>query len=127
MPPYAGLDNNNLPTWDLLPWDGRWLLPRRQVPSLYRNYWCFLTEIQHCDGFCRWRYRTLVKDSNNKSLFVAFYLDNYAGFDWDQLDTGHTLAIMNAEQHGFADGTQGVRVESMDGVHVSMAEEMTIS
>jgi hypothetical protein len=59
-----------------------------------------------------------VKDDFNMESFVAFYPDDYDGFDFNTLKPGHTLAIMYAHQHFFMDGTFGVRVENMDYVKV---------
>lgn len=88
------------------------------LPVFTLMHICFLAEIQQCDGFIR--YRTLVKDSDGQVRVVAFYPDSYEGFDFGQLKRGHTLAIMNARQHQFADGTYGVRVENMDDVCVGL-------
>lgn len=107
MAPYADLnDADFFPSWSDLPF------------STDRHF-CFLAEIQHCDGFLR--YRTIVEDREGEEAVVAFYPDNYNdGFDFKQLKKGHTLAIMNALQHGFLDGTHGVRVENMDDVCVRL-------
>ncbi|KUI70974.1 putative transporter MCH4 [Cytospora mali] len=114
MPLNANFSNNlNFPTWDLLPWDffSRFDLPRGR-------HWCFLAEIQYCNGLRFLRYRTVVKDNNDSVMFVSFYLDSYEGFDWKSLKEGHTLAIMYAKEHSFLDMTHGVRVENMNDVHV---------
>lgn len=105
MAPYADLaDAGSFPSWS-------------DLPSSNDKHVCFLVEIQQCDGFLL--YRTIVKDRKGEEIVVAFYPDNYnEGFDFKQLKKGHTLAIMNALQHGFLDGTHGVRVDSMDDVCV---------
>ncbi|KAK2602889.1 hypothetical protein N8I77_009391 [Diaporthe amygdali] len=94
------------------------------LPVFTLMHICFLAEIQQCDGFMR--YRTLVKDSDGEVRVVAFYPDSYEGFDFGQLKRGHTLAIMNARQHQFGDGTYGVRVENMDDVCVFPAGLQTL-
>lgn len=105
MAPYANLDNNELfPSWG-------------ELPFATDKHFCFLAEIQQCDGFLR--YRTLVKDREGKEVVVAFYPDSHDDeFDFKRLKRGHTLAIMNADQHQFLDGSHGVRVEDMDDVCV---------
>lgn len=134
MPLHANLfRDKSFPAWDLLPRDMSFesymyglgmplsmMLGHNQSQYLeYDTHWCFLAEIQECNGSRFLRYRTLVKDDNNKESFVAFYPDSYEGFDWKKLKRGHTLAIMYANQHYFQDRTSGVRVEDMDYVHVS--------
>lgn len=110
MPQYANLNDKDIfPSWYDLPFH-----PAGTTPS------CFLAEIQQCDGFLR--YRTVVKDRDDKECIVAFYPDSYDKFDFKKLKEGHTLAIMNAYQHNFLDGSHGVRVEDMDDVRVSYAE-----
>lgn len=107
MAPYAELDDDDFfPSWSDLPFSTD-------------THSCFLAEIQQCDGFLR--YRTIVEDRDGKEAVVAFYPDSYDdGFDFKQLKKGRTLAIMNALQHGFLDGTHGVRVENMDDVCVGL-------
>lgn len=91
----------------------------RDLPGLPEDGVLFLAEIQQCDGFGR--FRTIVKDLEGKECVVAFYPDSYedTGFDFKKLKKGHTLAIFNAYEHEFLDGTLGVRVEDMDDVSVS--------
>ena len=86
-------DDESFPPWSELPG-----LPE-DGPHI------FLAEIQQCDGF--WRFRTIVKDLEGKECVVAFYPDSYedTGFDFKKLKRGHTLAIINAYQHEFLDGT----------------------
>lgn len=105
MAPYANLDDDEFfPSW-------------RDLPFPTETQSCFLAEIQQCDGFLR--YRTIVKDRDGAEAVVAFYPDSYDdGFDFKKLKRGHTLAIVNALQHHFMDGTHGVRVEDMDDVCV---------
>lgn len=105
MAPYANLDDDELfPSW-------------RDIPFSTETHSCFLAEIQQCDGFLR--YRTIVKDRDGAESVVAFYPDSYDdGFDFKKLKRGHTLAIVNALQHNFLDGTHGIRVEDMDDVCV---------
>lgn len=105
MAPYADLgDAKTFPSWS-------------DLPCSTDEHVCFLAEIQQCDGSLR--YRTFVEDLEGEEVVVAFYPDNYNdGFDFKQLKKGHTLAIMNALQHRFLDGTHGVRVENMDDVCV---------
>ncbi|ROW01956.1 hypothetical protein VMCG_05593 [Cytospora schulzeri] len=127
MPPYANLlDETSFPPWEKLPWDTScpelgilpWLIVESYKGCLSDTHWCFLAEIQECNGIKFFRYRTVVKDDKDKVMFVSFYPDSYEGFDWKKLKKGHTLAIMYAMQHRFLDGTSGVRVEDMDDVHV---------
>ncbi|KAG6356016.1 hypothetical protein INS49_015401 [Diaporthe citri] len=105
MAPYVDLRDDKLfPSW-------------RNLPIATDTHSCFLAEIQECDGFLR--YRTIVRDHEGAESVVAFYPDSYDdGFDFKQLRSGRTLAIMNALPHHFLDGTHGVRVEDMDDVCV---------
>ena len=99
--------------------DDEFFLSWSRLASPSEDFFCFLGEIQQCDGFGR--FRCIVKDVEGKEVVVAFYPDSYDSdeFDFKQLKRGHTLAIMNATQHQFLDGTHGVRVEEMGFVHVS--------
>lgn len=118
MPAYADLyDDRSFPTWDHIP--SNFFLGRNTQHRPQDKHWCFLAEIQQCDGFLR--YRTVVKDDNDEEMVVAFYPDSYEGFDWNKLKRGHTLAIMYAYQHSFVDGSYGVRIENMDHVHVRLS------
>lgn len=104
MAAYASLENTKLfPPW-------------RNLPFVNDKHSIFLANIQEFDGFLR--YRTVVKDRDGELCIVAFYPDSYEGFDFHQLKRDHTLAIVNAVQHHFVDGTHGVRVESMHDVCV---------
>lgn len=93
--------------------------------------YCFLAEIQHCDGFGR--YRCIVEDREGSECVVAFYPSssttffpdsNEDGFDFKKLKRGHTLAIIGALQHEFLDETMGVRVEDMKSVSVSTVDQV---
>ncbi|POS79241.1 hypothetical protein DHEL01_v202364 [Diaporthe helianthi] len=103
-------DHEYFLTWHQLP---------DEVEYVYSGgHHCFVAEIQHCDGFGR--YRAIVKDREGSECVVAFYPDSYedSGFDFKKLKRGRTLAIIDAAQHGFLDGTMGVRVEDMNIVKV---------
>lgn len=105
MAPYVDLwDDKLFPSW-------------HKLSLTTHTHYCFLAEIQECDGFLR--YRTIVRDRGGAEVVVAFYPDSYDdGFDFKKLKRGHTLAIANALQHEFLDGTEGVRVEDMYDVCV---------
>lgn len=77
-----------------------------------------MAQIMSCDGIGR--YRTEVRDEGVGQSYVAFYLDDYGAFDWRKMKEGHTLAIMYARQHFFMDGTQGVRVQQPEYIHVGV-------
>lgn len=98
-------------------WDDKFFPSWSNLGLTTDTHYCFLAEIQECDGFLR--YRTIVRDRGGDEVVVAFYPDSYDdGFDFKKLKRGHTLAIMNALPHQFLDGTEGVRVEDMDDVCV---------
>jgi len=83
-----------------------------------KRHWCFLGEIKSYERFMRCR--TVVKDDFDRKYIIAFYLDDSNAFDSSKLREGHTMAVMYAHQHAFADGTCGVRVENPDYVRVSV-------
>jgi hypothetical protein len=123
-------DEDNFPPWDHLP-DPSYPSPFYHAqgptgrggtghPFPPKRHWCSLSHIVQSDGFLR--YRCIVKDDFGMKTAVAFYPDDYSGFDFSTLRPGHTLAIMYAHQHYFMDGTSGVRVENMDYVKASMTE-----
>jgi hypothetical protein len=66
------------------------------------------------------RPRYLVQDRDNQELHVAFHLDlsESIAFNPKEYKIGHTLAVLNAEQHNFFDGTIGLRLESLSDVTV---------
>lgn len=109
-------DHDYFLTWDQLPDETDY---RGQALE-----YCFLAEIQQCDGFGR--YRCIVKDREGSECVVAFYPDSYenSGFDFQKLKRGHTLAIIGALQHEFLDETMGVRVEDMKLVSVSTVDQV---
>ncbi|KAL1849148.1 hypothetical protein Daus18300_013353 [Diaporthe australafricana] len=110
MAQYANLNDKDVfPSWYNLP------CPSEFVHGTPIQV-CFFAEIQQCDQFLR--YRTVVKDRDDKECIVAFYPDSYDGFDFKKLKKGYTLAIMNAHQHDFLDGSHGVRVEDVNDVCV---------
>lgn len=119
-------DDTDFPAWDHLPdqsrpspvqhAEGQTDRPGTGHRFVPKRHWCNLSPIVQCDGFGR--YRCIVKDDFDMESIVAFYPDDYEGFDFGTLKPGPTLAIMYAHQHFFADGTSGVRVENMDYVKV---------
>ncbi|KAJ7791472.1 hypothetical protein B0H14DRAFT_3500386 [Mycena olivaceomarginata] len=52
-----------------------------------------------------------VQDKDGKRMLVAFYFDNMAQFDCENVKVGSTIAVLYAEQHYFVDGNIGLRVE----------------
>ncbi|KAK3689464.1 hypothetical protein B0T22DRAFT_172636 [Podospora appendiculata] len=114
-------DFNNaaaFPAWDLLPYDN--MIDKRydDQNGLPKRHWCFLAEIHSYSLLSFLRFRTVVNDDNGQDSIVAFYLDNYDEFDASKLQSGHTLAIVYAQQRFFLDGTYGVRVENPKHVRI---------
>jgi hypothetical protein len=59
-----------------------------------------------------------VQDKDGKRMLVAFYFDNMAQFDYENVKVGSTIAVLYAEQHYFVDGNIGLRVEHPQFVKV---------
>lgn len=94
-----------------------------------RKHWCYIAEIVRDDTIVRPSF--LVKDKQGHDSRVAFHLDrNIVTFrlSTDPIEplcfnnvpckVGNTICIMYANQHGFMDGTCGIRVEERDCVSV---------
>ncbi|KAK3984905.1 SET domain-protein [Cladorrhinum sp. PSN332] len=74
-----------------------------------RRHWCFLAEICDVEGFIR--LRLIVRDKRGATAPVAFYTDDKGAEFTHQAQSGFTVAILYANQHGFLDMTVGVRLE----------------
>eukprot|EP01056_Protomagalhaensia_sp_Gyna25_P005966 Protomagalhaensia_sp_Gyna_25__5965@NODE_923_length_2416_cov_111_399663_g729_i0_p2_GENE_NODE_923_length_2416_cov_111_399663_g729_i0NODE_923_length_2416_cov_111_399663_g729_i0_p2_ORF_typecomplete_len185_score22_87zfMYND/PF01753_18/2_1e08Ribosomal_L40e/PF01020_17/0_24_NODE_923_length_2416_cov_111_399663_g729_i016312185 len=73
-------------------------------------------EIVEAENFCRLRITTL--DRHGVPVPVIFHTD-CRGLELIPLCIeGHTLAVMYAETHYFLDGSQGLRIESLESVKI---------
>ncbi|KAF9582587.1 hypothetical protein BGW38_011001 [Lunasporangiospora selenospora] len=79
-----------------------------------RIHWCFMAEIVEVGTFIR--VRLLVRDRKGQEIPIAFHLDNDTPINPMIFTKGSTIFILYADQHYFADGTVGIRVEY--GQHV---------
>ncbi|KAH8742310.1 hypothetical protein F5883DRAFT_376799, partial [Diaporthe sp. PMI_573] len=84
----------------------------RYIP---RKHWCFLAEIIDIEQFLR--VKLTVRDKAGATVPVAFHTDG-RGAELTQLQPGHTIAILYAQQHGFLDFTTGIRQEEYNGIKV---------
>ncbi|KAH0559823.1 hypothetical protein GP486_003658 [Trichoglossum hirsutum] len=82
-----------------------------------RKHWCFLAEIIDIEKLIR--VLLIVRDKAGATMRVAFYTDG-RGTELapSKLQIGHTIAILYAHQHGFLDGTTGIRQEESCAVKV---------
>ncbi|KAI9440623.1 hypothetical protein H4582DRAFT_1811746 [Lactarius indigo] len=74
------------------------------------RHWCYLGEITENVVFTR--LCLTVKDRRGDKVITSFYLDSHQS----RTNKGNTIAILYAQQHGFADGSVGFRIEDADRV-----------
>ncbi|KAI6083301.1 hypothetical protein F4821DRAFT_245100 [Hypoxylon rubiginosum] len=94
--------------------DSRYNNPRH--PGINRKHWCLLGDIIQADIFLRpW---IVAKDHLGQPFVVAFYSDDEKDMSriLKNFKIGNTIALFYPQQHGFLDGTTGVRVEESDKV-----------
>jgi hypothetical protein len=87
----------------------------RYIP---RKHGCFLAEIIDIEQFLR--VKLTVRDKAGATVPVAFHTDG-RGAELTQLQPGHTIAILYAQQHGFLDFTTGIRQEEYNGIKVGLS------
>ena len=100
------------------------LLDRRYLQPVGGNspmaapvrHWCFLGEIVSVDAFLRLVLE--VKDTEGERCRVALYTDDKGMSLVPTCKKGYTVAILYANQHGFADGSYGFRVEESTSIKV---------
>ena len=99
------------------------------------RHWCFLGEITEIVVLTR--LCLMVKDRTGKVITVSFYLDSqesgelfksftpgmsnfpvHPNIPKSLIKKGNTIAILYAQQHEFADGSIGFRIEN--GAHVQV-------
>ncbi|KAF5241669.1 hypothetical protein FAUST_3743 [Fusarium austroamericanum] len=88
------------------------VIPRcmTETDSESQKHWAFLGEITHIEA--AWRVRLIVKDKTGLQLPIAFYTEiRGREIGASMLRVGYTVAILYASQHGFLDGTVGIRHE----------------
>ncbi|KAK6698995.1 hypothetical protein SNK05_011813 [Fusarium graminearum] len=88
------------------------VIPRcmTETDSESQKHWAFLGEITHIEA--AWRVRLIVKDKTGLQLPIAFYTETRGReIGASMLRVGYTVAILYASQHGFLDGTVGIRHE----------------
>ncbi|KAL2003085.1 hypothetical protein VTN02DRAFT_5029 [Thermoascus thermophilus] len=83
-----------------------------------KKHWCLLAEITDVEFFVR--LRLIVRDMAGREVPVAFYTDGKGReIPQSQLQRGHTVAILYAEQHGFLDFTIGIRLEESNAFKIT--------
>jgi len=135
FPPFTGLPDENDIDFDFYQPS-----PHREWTYIPSRQWCFLGEIVQVDSFLR--LRLLVEDVSSVSsvssgfvstvgnraggggrgrpIPIAFYTDT-RGFEYrNAVKVGYTIAVMDANRHGFLDMSEGVRVEEEDALMVSV-------
>lgn len=96
------------------------VIPRcmTETDSESQKHWAFLGEITHIEA--AWRVRLIVKDKTGLQLPIAFYTETRGReIGASMLRVGYTVAILYASQHGFLDGTVGIRHEDPGRLQVS--------
>ncbi|KAJ6520234.1 hypothetical protein C8R45DRAFT_809415, partial [Mycena sanguinolenta] len=83
-----------------------------------KSHWCFLAEIK--ENLPWIRPMVYIEDKSGEKYLVAFHLDDRSRFQAvaEKCRNGHTICIMDAEQHLFGDGQIGVRVEDERAVKI---------
>ena len=112
------------PSFDDLPIDND--LDLRYYTNNYRGTysvsrtWVFLGEITNNDFalFPFLRNRVLVRDRQGRANIPVYFYPEAGRFDYGTLKTGHTVAVLFAEQHFFMDGSIGLRLEELNHVKV---------
>ncbi len=82
--------------------------------------WYFLAEITNDDvsQITFLRNRVLVRDRSGRDhIPVAFYPES-GSFDFKTLKKGHTVCVIQAQQHHFLDLSLGLRIENLDTIRV---------
>jgi hypothetical protein len=65
------------------------------------------------------RVKLIVRDKAGASVPVSFHTDGRGTeFAPSHMQSGYTVVILYAQQHGFLDLTTGIRQEEIDGVKV---------
>ena len=118
-PPYSELSpEDEYPSLEYYNDDGGYCTPKR--------HWCLVAEIVENHTFMRHRQHLILRTRLSLDRFqLVFYLDKEPAstdsFNYDQLKVGNTICVLYAERKRFLDGTQGIRQESADCVHVFKA------
>lgn len=100
--------------------DKYWKLSRSNYTYTPHRHWCFLGEIkEYNNGLVRVLLE--VRDMGGHKLPIYFHTDDRGASIYKSCKEGYTIAVMYAEQHGFLDGTTGLRVEEIKSVKVCLA------
>ena len=86
----------------------------------YTYTWCFVAEIEddELSQIPFLRNRVHVRDRNGQGdINISFYPES-GMFNYRALKRGHTICVMQAEQHYFLDRSIGLRIEHLDTVKV---------
>lgn len=94
---------------------GRYYRSTSDQTCVRSRTWCFVGEILQDTSFLRRSF--LIKDRAGYEFPLYFYPE-CGSFDYTTLKEGHTVAVMLAESHFFADGSIGIRLENLDTITV---------
>ncbi|CAF1129670.1 unnamed protein product [Adineta steineri] len=125
------LDNHvDCPSFDAVchedePCKPYWGLIRGSFKQIRR--WCLMGEIEEVNYFIR--PKITIRTRFDEKVTVHFYLeedDNPLTFSFNDALVGHTILIMYAEKHDFADMSTGVRQEEGDLVVIFKCSMQTL-
>ena len=86
----------------------------------YAYTWCFVAEMVEVEisQIPFLRDRVHVRDRNGQDSIPVFFYPESGRFDLQMLKRGHTICVMQAQQHYFLDMSIGLRIECLDTVKV---------
>ena len=88
----------------------------------YAYTWCFVAEITDDEvsqiSGPMFRNRVYVRDRKGQGHIPIFFYPEGGKFDFRTLKRGHTICVIQAQQHLFADMTIGLRIEYLHTVKV---------
>ena len=86
----------------------------------YACTWCFVAEIveDELSQMPFLRNRVHVRDRKGQDNIPIFFYPEGGTFDFQMLKRGHTICVVQAQQHYFLDMNIGLRIEYLDTVKV---------
>ena len=119
---YANLrDGSIFPPFQCLPEENSISLEFYTTPDGFKyvpeRHWCFLAEVIDVEFILR--LRLFVRDKLGTTVPIAFHTEGRGTELVSEVQTGHTVAVLYALQHGFLDFTTGIRLEDCGAIKVS--------